>query len=182
MSCTQFHCIKMFILRHAWLNLWDKHMTTGRINQVTTFHSHKSATHDSHSCEAVFSWGSSSNGQRFKCNLDYGSLMVLRSLKHTFNTPCSPISQISDVLLQVMIKRRGSESSKRTTIHRLCCRNTCSVEADSQVVGCNRFSYQQSIHSLRHCKLPLGSLTWLEQRDRSLNRAQLCQSQASVSW
>jgi hypothetical protein len=36
MSCTQFHCIKMFILRHAWLNLWDKHMTTGRINQVTT--------------------------------------------------------------------------------------------------------------------------------------------------
>ena len=25
---------KQFILRHAWLNLWDKHMTTGRINQV----------------------------------------------------------------------------------------------------------------------------------------------------
>ena len=24
------------ILRHAWLNLWDKHMTTGRINQVST--------------------------------------------------------------------------------------------------------------------------------------------------
>jgi hypothetical protein len=22
MSCTQFHCIKMFILRHAWLNLF----------------------------------------------------------------------------------------------------------------------------------------------------------------
>ena len=26
----------MLILTHAWLNLWDKHMTTGRINQVTT--------------------------------------------------------------------------------------------------------------------------------------------------
>ena len=25
---------KQLILRHAWLNLWDKHMTTGRINQV----------------------------------------------------------------------------------------------------------------------------------------------------
>jgi hypothetical protein len=24
------------MLRHAWLNLWDKHMTTGRINQVCT--------------------------------------------------------------------------------------------------------------------------------------------------
>ena len=23
------------VLRHAWLNLWDKHMTTGRINQIT---------------------------------------------------------------------------------------------------------------------------------------------------
>jgi hypothetical protein len=35
MSHLQFHRIKLFILRHAWLNLWDKHMTTGRINQVT---------------------------------------------------------------------------------------------------------------------------------------------------
>ena len=25
---------KAFILRHAWLNLWDERMTTGRINQV----------------------------------------------------------------------------------------------------------------------------------------------------
>ena len=33
MSHSQFHRI-MLILRHAWLNLWDKHMTTGRINQV----------------------------------------------------------------------------------------------------------------------------------------------------
>ena len=35
MSHSQFHSIKLLILRHAWLNLWDKHMTTGRINQVT---------------------------------------------------------------------------------------------------------------------------------------------------
>ena len=39
MSHSQFHSTNLFILRHAWLNLWDKHMTTGRINQVTTFHS-----------------------------------------------------------------------------------------------------------------------------------------------
>ncbi len=37
MSHSQFHGIKLFILRHAWLNLWDKHMTTGRINQITIF-------------------------------------------------------------------------------------------------------------------------------------------------
>ena len=39
MSRTQFHGIKLFILRHTWLNLWDKHMTTGRINQVSIVHS-----------------------------------------------------------------------------------------------------------------------------------------------
>ena len=35
MSRSQFHSIKLFILTHAWLNLWDERMTTGRINQVT---------------------------------------------------------------------------------------------------------------------------------------------------
>ena len=33
MSHSQFRS-ETLILRHAWLNLWDKHMTTGRINQV----------------------------------------------------------------------------------------------------------------------------------------------------
>ena len=35
MSHSQIRCVKL-ILRHAWLNLCDKHMTTGRINQVST--------------------------------------------------------------------------------------------------------------------------------------------------
>ena len=35
MSHSQFPSTNVVILRHAWLNLWDKHMTTGRINQVT---------------------------------------------------------------------------------------------------------------------------------------------------
>ena len=35
MSHSQFYSINLFTLRHAWLNLCDKHMTTGRINQVT---------------------------------------------------------------------------------------------------------------------------------------------------
>ena len=37
MSHSQFHSIELFILTHAWLNLWDKRMTTGRINQVTRY-------------------------------------------------------------------------------------------------------------------------------------------------
>ena len=45
MSCTQFYSIKLFILRHAWLNLWDKHMTTGRINQVTLIKKWRNTCH-----------------------------------------------------------------------------------------------------------------------------------------
>lgn len=37
MSHSQFYCIKSFILRHAWLNLWDERMTTGRIDQIAFF-------------------------------------------------------------------------------------------------------------------------------------------------
>ena len=37
MSHSQFHSTSLLILRHAWLNLWDKRMTTGRINQVNIF-------------------------------------------------------------------------------------------------------------------------------------------------
>ena len=36
MSRSQSYGIKSFILTHAWLNLWDERMTTGRINQVAT--------------------------------------------------------------------------------------------------------------------------------------------------
>ena len=44
MSHSQFHRMK-FILRHAWLNLWDKHMTTGRINQVACVGRSRSQRH-----------------------------------------------------------------------------------------------------------------------------------------
>ena len=36
MSHSQI-CYEELSLKHAWLNLWDKHMTTGRINQVFTW-------------------------------------------------------------------------------------------------------------------------------------------------
>ena len=35
----------LFILTRAWLNLWDKHMTTGRINQVLSSNREREPTH-----------------------------------------------------------------------------------------------------------------------------------------
>ena len=40
MSHSQSYSINLFILTRAWLSLWDKHMTTGRINQVSV-HNHR---------------------------------------------------------------------------------------------------------------------------------------------
>ena len=45
MSHLQFQS-KRFILRHAWLNLWDERMTTGRINQVAIFKQVSCTCHD----------------------------------------------------------------------------------------------------------------------------------------
>ena len=44
MSRSQFQS-KRFILRHAWLNLWDERMTTGRINQVAIHNIANSSVH-----------------------------------------------------------------------------------------------------------------------------------------
>ena len=43
MSRSQFQS-KRFILRHAWLNLWDERMTTGRINQVAILNTNARST------------------------------------------------------------------------------------------------------------------------------------------
>ena len=43
MSHSQI-CYEELSLKHAWLNLWDKHMTTGRINQVFTLMSTPEST------------------------------------------------------------------------------------------------------------------------------------------
>ena len=40
----------LFILTRAWLNLWDKHMTTGRINQVLSSNREKTSTHTQRMC------------------------------------------------------------------------------------------------------------------------------------
>ena len=55
MSHSQFRCT-ILILTHAWLNLWDKHMTTGRINQITTFARHKAPQRKRFTQIAKFCW------------------------------------------------------------------------------------------------------------------------------
>ena len=71
MSRSQFHSIKLFILRHAWLNLWDKHMTTGRINQVTFFVRKITfaSQHPTETARIAPNW----EWRRYKCDLTHRS-------------------------------------------------------------------------------------------------------------
>ena len=89
MSHSQFHSTNLFILRHAWLNLWDKHMTTGRINQVTT---PKSKSKDSQHIRYWVLADCSQMGVRYKastplliphCNSQSCSPRVLTDCKST---------------------------------------------------------------------------------------------------
>jgi len=135
-------------------------MTTGRINQVTTFHSPTSQRTWSKHLLLVVGKPLSQVGVRHQ------QLKIQMRPRNAFHgctsksepaneTPCSPISQISDTLLPVTEKQQRSWSSERTTHNRQSIqRMSRTVMADSQVVNCNRFSYQQVIHILPPLQAP----------------------------
>ena len=162
MSHSQFHSTNLFILRHAWLNLWDKHMTTGRINQVTTIHLlwYRALRLLLAAQRPLSQTGVHQTSRRINYSPTCASVKkdLLASGAAT-KTPCSPISQISSTLLLVTREQQRSWPSKRTTNNRSTKMSTA-VVVDSQVVNCNRFSYQQVIHILLSLQALKRYLTW----------------------
>ena len=131
MSHSQFHSTNLFILRHAWLNLWDKHMTTGRINQVTISTCTK-VQHQYSRLATLSTGGCSLQG------FNYAFVWISSQSKTMFRpksywwhrdqwieTPCIPFSQVLGVTLQVL---QGLEShpSVKTTSNRTCLKDTLS--------------------------------------------------------
>ena len=170
MSHSQFHSTKLFILRHAWLNLWDKHMTTGRINQVTTIHllwiqSITTATN-----------GTKGHFHRWEFIKLVEELAAARPYLHSnegeaaANTPCSPISQISSTFLRVTYTATKIMAFIGNYLQLSQQTLSTAVIVDSQVVNCNRFGHQQATHILHSlqaskrystCKGRQGSEDWL---------------------
>ena len=131
-------------------------MTTGRINQVTTFRPYtpRSATHDSHDNQVAFSFGSSSILVEDSIITSNSVLhcCLIAHLKPTIKTPYSPVSQILDSFLLVTSSNKDHGLRRELPTAGFITVNECSAAADSQVVKCNRFSYQQVIHILPHRK------------------------------
>lgn len=113
MSHSQFHRL-LLKLRHAWLNLWDKHMTTGRINQVTI--SERKVSHPGlNPTRSVRTWKSSQDNLSiqtslqvcyiFLCSRPYFREIKIAQLVHRYKpgsavpTWCPCVEQLASLSL-----------------------------------------------------------------------------------
>ena len=116
-------------------------MTTGRINQVTTFHERQ--------VDAVKRplqpSRSSLNGQ-LNLNMQYKIAFGFPTsyARTTSQDALFPRSHKLQAHFSLSLEQQRSWPSVRTTINRYY----YTVKADSQMVSCDRFSYQQVIHFL----------------------------------
>ena len=158
MSHSQFHSTNLFILRHAWLNLWDKHMTTGRINQVTislctevnlysTSTRITNAFHGGRSLQGfkfAFVWIPSQSKIVFQPE---GVLTILRPAKET---PCIPFSQVLGLLSEFF--RTWITSLDEDYQQPAIPERHAQPRRISYWLIAFRFSHRQVIHVPRHYK------------------------------
>ena len=146
MSHSQFHSTNLFILRHAWLNLWDKHMTTGRINQVTTFRSAFTAVIYSRATHRSLSWLGVhlSYCQRLVVAQGFPSLIGTSLLESTTVITSFPI----------LARLSWDPLCPRTRVTHLLwglpvtgdAWKAHAITADPRVASCIRFDHRQEIH------------------------------------
>ena len=73
MSHSQFHSTDLFILRHAWLNLWDKHYWQDQPGILQDTYSKANAQ-----LEVVFTWDTH---KALQLSAHYCPSFILTSLK-----------------------------------------------------------------------------------------------------
>jgi len=138
-------------------------MTTGRINQVTTIHLLwiQSITTVTNSTKPCSQTGVHQTSRRVNYSPDQHSSLIRRELawneqqlKHL--VPRSHKFQAHFSLSHKSNKNHGLQRELLTTGQQNL---LTAVIVDSQVVNCNRFSYQQVIHILRSLQAPERYLT-----------------------
>jgi len=137
-------------------------MTTGRINQVTTIHLLllQSITTVTNSTKPCSQTGVHQTSRRINHSPDQRSSLKIRlawneqQLKHL--VPRSHKFQAHFSLSHKSNKDHGLQRELLTTGQQ---KLLTAVIVDSQVVNCNRFSYQQVIHILRSLQAPERYLT-----------------------
>ena len=144
MSHSQFHSTKLFILRHAWLNLWDKHMTTGRINQVTTVH---------------FAPILMTQRPPSRMGVHQTSWRINCSTEPQLRPPCSPDLTSFKHSSPCCAEQQRSQPSKRTTNSRSTKMLTAAI-VDSQVANRKQVWLTASKPTFSiHCKHLKGTLS-----------------------
>jgi len=147
-------------------------MTTGRINQVTTIHlpTKRStiAQYLQRSLSACFpepefidmSW--LIQLQPCFCFLCFRKVLR-KTMISRIETPCSPISQISDMSTLVQWTSRRQSSVGTTNSRQYENIHFAQPWRIPKWLRCDRFSYQQVIHIRLQCKLDKRVWLWLPQ-------------------
>ena len=113
MSRSQFQS-GLCILRHAWLNLWDERMTTGRINQVATFTTQlRTKLPVPRTASLVLSWKTSSRAWTWQATLPLTPTSSLGSMVWELSPSSHQTLQYHrDILIEMIrIGLRDSEQS-----------------------------------------------------------------------
>jgi hypothetical protein len=139
-------------------------MTTGRINQVTTFPNRVPAVAATRMYNTLsrrdFRMTMAFLKPNFKQHphrkpFDPFPPNSMDKYSHLLNpameTPCFSFSHILGCFTP-SIKRRGSLPSVKTTSNRLTKKRQAAIAADLRVNSCNGFSHRQAIHTLQHCQ------------------------------
>ena len=168
MSHSQFHSIDLFILRHAWLNLWDKHMTTGRINQVTISRLQRWRPPAANTLywPSTFKWEAFQGGRslqgfemppHLKCSLICCSCNLRSAVKRTSTiqpATGTPYPQVSQVLGTDLPVRKTRITAFDEDYQRPAAPlRHAAVQVDPRVVIWRAgLAHRQSIHILQHCR------------------------------
>ena len=125
MSRSQFQS-KRFILRHAWLNLWDERMTTGRINQVAIFPNP--------------SWNNKTNNQNLTRGTDFKDHRPTRQPRRHRNAENNRADQAVGIKLR-----------KLTTSFKLRVKNTLSESNLTKVTDTSTARKQKDAADYNYC-------------------------------
>ena len=112
---------RAFILRHAWLNLWDKRMTTGRINQIAihafwtslqgktyplSSHAFLQTSSEAHTCPTTYASRENTIGRQAR----NGVFSHIKVRTIAFYTMASKHAPVNTMLSKTPVKERPCRS------------------------------------------------------------------------
>ena len=142
----------MLILRHAWLNLWDKHMTTGRINQVTTVTSESTVhtSENSHTWDKLaktqYNWWPSTSGhlqckRLIRFHVMFETTTYVHRCIHTCMSPTFSLPSLKCFYTHYTVWQESQRSDPASEWNRHVPETTVSITLASTITDVNQYTH-----------------------------------------